>query len=200
MQCQCPIGALIERAVPQCHQWHQCGSLTVVGSIAAICLSVDENHCRPLLMPIGMEPSIARLLGTNICGNDFFIETCIRLYGQTYGTDLYNTDRVRQKSGTCLYTNVPQMCQLRFPIYLAHSFDKISSRVLSHYAQLINSGRFHFFNYPTILNNYRHYGRLSAPDYPLHDIESKRIVLIHGNNDYLSDARDIQKLVNQMKG
>ena len=43
---------------------------------------------------VGVEPLVAQLLGTSICGNDLFIDACIEIYGQTYGTDHYNTDKV----------------------------------------------------------------------------------------------------------
>ena len=64
----------------------------------------------------------------------------------------------------------------------------------------MNSNRFKQFTYPSVLDNMKKYKQLTAPDYPIEDITSNNIVLVYGDNDFLSDYKDIMRLVNDMKG
>ena len=75
--------------------------------------------------------------------------------------------------------------------------DRISSRELFHYAQLVNSGRFAKFDYGPIVN-LQVYNQTKPPSYPLKNIKSKHIYLHTGLNDALADPKDVKRLIEDL--
>ena len=77
--------------------------------------------------------------------------------------------------------------------------DDTSSRVLLHYAQAINTGRFAQFDFGPILN-LGLYNQIQSPNYPLGNITSKDIYLFQGLNDKLADPLDARRLYRRIPG
>ncbi|CAG2110162.1 unnamed protein product, partial [Medioppia subpectinata] len=124
----------------------------------------------PLVRPVTVGLGLPRPVAQYLC-----VEYNALLYGQ----DPFNTDHSR------------------LPAIFGNAFDDTSSRIYLHFAQLILNDKFSQFNYGTD-GNVAKYGQLSAPEYPLGNITSQDIVLVHGLNDLLADVLDVQRLANKI--
>ncbi|KAJ8728626.1 hypothetical protein PYW07_006322 [Mythimna separata] len=83
------------------------------------------------------------------------------------------------------------------PLILAHVPAGASTKTLVHYAQEIKqSGRFQKFDYGA-KENFKEYGTVTPPEYPLHKI-TLPIALFSANNDWLSSDVDVTNLYVQL--
>lgn len=83
------------------------------------------------------------------------------------------------------------------PLILGHVPAGASTKTLIHYAQEIkNSGRFQLFDYGPD-GNYKEYGTVIPPEYPLHKI-TLPIALFSSENDWLSSDIDVTSLYVQI--
>ena len=81
----------------------------------------------------------------------------------------------------------------------ARLLDQSSTLVLSHFLQLMAKNSFSHFDWG-LINNYRHYGSLHPPTYPLYNITSKKIALIQTKDkDVFSDYEDLKRLKSELK-
>ncbi|CAG2165712.1 unnamed protein product [Oppiella nova] len=108
----------------------------------------------------GTPREISEFMGQYICGNIALRYICVIYNDLLYGKDDTNTDLDRQA------------------VYFANTNDYVSSRVFIHLAQFILTNRFAKFDFGFTENLIR-YKTFSPPDYPLHDIESKDIILVN---------------------
>ncbi|XP_045504650.1 gastric triacylglycerol lipase-like [Colias croceus] len=83
------------------------------------------------------------------------------------------------------------------PLMLSHVPAGASTKTLVHYAQEIkNAGRFQQFDYGPE-GNFKHYGNLSPPQYPIHKI-TLPIALLSSENDWLAGDVDVTNLYVQL--
>lgn len=84
--------------------------------------------------------------------------------------------------------------QSRYDLYTRFAPAGTSSQEMAHYAQLVNTGTIHFFDYGAKVNQQR-YGMPTPPAYNLSNIGfSVPIALFSGGQDYLADPIDVQHL------
>jgi len=87
----------------------------------------------------------------------------------------------------------------RIAAYAAHFPTGVSTWVLAHFLQLAKSGRFQKFDYGKE-NNIIRYGQAFPPDYPLYQINLRRISIFYSINDAISNYRDVQKIQKYLTG
>ncbi|XP_067206779.1 lipase 3-like [Linepithema humile] len=78
------------------------------------------------------------------------------------------------------------------PMILAHFPSGTSVKTVLHYIQAINSGKFRAYDYGR-QKNMQIYNATVPPDYDLSRI-TVPIALIHGNNDWIVNEKDVKKL------
>ncbi|KAL3875548.1 hypothetical protein ACJMK2_033489 [Sinanodonta woodiana] len=81
----------------------------------------------------------------------------------------------------------------RIPVYIGHNPAGTSVRNMLHYAQSVNSGLFHKFDYGSEKENMRHYNQTVPPLYDVRKIETP-IAFFTGTEDWLSDITDVGML------
>ena len=67
---------------------------------------------------------------------------------------------------------------------------------MSHYGQLVNSGRFRQFDYGPFKNAIV-YKRISPPEYNLWKVRAP-VAIYHSQNDWLAVTKDVEKLVKSL--
>lgn len=82
-------------------------------------------------------------------------------------------------------------------VVFGHLISGISSKDLTHFAQLISSGRFQRFDYG-MAGNMKKYGSVIPPEYELSKITSA-VVLLCARNDYVSELEDIAILRSKLQ-
>ncbi|KXJ71265.1 hypothetical protein RP20_CCG021027 [Aedes albopictus] len=87
----------------------------------------------------------------------------------------------------------PEQVELQIvPILIGHSPAGASTKQVVHFAQGMRSHRFQQYDFGKI-KNLAVYGMAQPPEYNVSDI-SAPVVLYYGTNDYLAEARDVQRL------
>ncbi|XP_047986195.1 lipase 3-like [Leguminivora glycinivorella] len=82
------------------------------------------------------------------------------------------------------------------PVVLGHASAGSSVKQSVHYAQEIISGKFRRFDYG-VTQNIRRYGFREPPSYKLMNVKTP-VALIYSDADWLSDARDVEKLADSL--
>jgi hypothetical protein len=92
-----------------------------------------------------------------------------------------------------------QMDLKRLPVYMSHLPTGTSKWNLVHFAQAVRSGRMQMLNLGKE-GNLRCYGQSTAPLIPLGDISNPNIHLFRSDNDWLADPKDVQHLIDTLRG
>ncbi|CAL4072034.1 unnamed protein product, partial [Meganyctiphanes norvegica] len=86
--------------------------------------------------------------------------------------------------------------QKMVPMILSHNPAGSSTQTLFHFAQGVDSGNFSMFDHGVIENRKR-YGQAKPPPYDVSKI-TLPVTLFHGKSDWLTGAKDIQRLENSL--
>lgn len=142
-----------------------------------------------LMVPIsGFQFGALFLLPINIyprawlCRGSLFSTLCGHVYDQVFGASHgWNTTR--------------------FPVYAKFTSDHGSDMEFFHVFQLVQSGKFKKYNYALSSWNQFHYGKNSAPEYPIRNIDlSTKIILMSGPTDTLATREDVNLTVSTLRG
>ena len=93
--------------------------------------------------------------------------------------------------------NEEQMNLTRLGVYASGFPAGTSARNMVHFAQAVLSRRFARFDYGD--RNMQVYGSREAPEYPLENITSRHIIVFLSQNDWLSNPRDTDILVQRLR-
>lgn len=77
-------------------------------------------------------------------------------------------------------------------MFLSHTPAGASTYQLLHYAQAARTKRFHKYDWGT-WENLARYGRVTPPDYKLHNVQV-RVILHYADNDWLASPIDVHRL------
>uniref|UniRef100_A0A6P7FEU7 Gastric triacylglycerol lipase-like n=1 Tax=Diabrotica virgifera virgifera TaxID=50390 RepID=A0A6P7FEU7_DIAVI len=93
--------------------------------------------------------------------------------------------------------NYPCLDYEKRPIQITNNPDSICEKVITHYAQLINSGRFQKFDYGSA-GNLVAYNSATPPEYPLSDINVP-VTYIVSDNDWLAEKSNALLAYNKIR-
>ncbi len=77
--------------------------------------------------------------------------------------------------------------------YMSHYPAGTSIKALSHYAMIIQAGKFIYYDYGAE-ENMKRYGQRTPPEYKLQNIKDIPICLLDGKHDKLADPDDVKQL------
>lgn len=83
-------------------------------------------------------------------------------------------------------------------ILKGHIPAKTSSKTIKHYLQLVNSGKFHYYEHASTAENFKKYGTISAPSYDL-SLVTLPVILFSSQEDWLCTAPSIESLVQKIQ-
>ena len=89
-------------------------------------------------------------------------------------------------------------CPDRVKVYFSHSPSGTSRQSITHFKQIINSGKFQKFDFGKE-ENIKIYGKETQPEYDLDLIKEIPIILCGGLNDKITQIKDIRWLRDQLK-
>ncbi|XP_061709900.1 lipase 3-like [Cydia pomonella] len=135
------------------------------------------------------------------------IPIIINIFSSSVGSKLYMRrmcgGKGSMESLLCQYVvifvagfNLAHLNITYLPAVLSHSPTSASVKQCVHYAQGIVSGKFRRFDYGVTENMHR-YGSREPPDYKLTNINAT-VALIYSDGDWLSDDRDVEKLLTKL--
>jgi pimeloyl-ACP methyl ester carboxylesterase len=91
-----------------------------------------------------------------------------------------------------------QLNTTRLPVYLAHSPSGTSTRTMIHMGQMVKHGKFQAYDFGSKKENQQHYHQDQPFEYDLSEMEVP-VGLYSGGKDWLSDPKDVQILIGQLK-
>jgi len=94
--------------------------------------------------------------------------------------------------------DVEGLNKTRIPVYASHVPSGTATKNIVHFSQLVLSGNFQKYKYPTEQENIDHYGQATAPLYDVTQMEVPTAVF-WGGNDWLADPRDFEILRPKIK-
>jgi len=93
--------------------------------------------------------------------------------------------------------DIEQLNSTRLPVYLAHTPAGTSVQTLTHFSQLVESGKFAKYDYGSTTNKKLYGGETKPPVYDLKKIRTN-VALFWSDNDYLADPKDVAWLATQL--
>lgn len=95
--------------------------------------------------------------------------------------------------------DAPQMNFTLLPVIVGHTPAGTSSRTVLHFAQGVQSSRFRQFDFGDEERNLEEYGSTEPPEYSLAHVTCP-VVLYWGQNDWLTQPRDVAEIARQLPG
>ncbi|KAA0054492.1 triacylglycerol lipase 2-like [Cucumis melo var. makuwa] len=93
----------------------------------------------------------------------------------------------------CLNPSVSQ-------IFLTHEPQPTATKNMIHLSQMIRSGTISMYDYVDVIQNIKHYGQPTPPEYNMASIPTDfPLFLTYGGADALSDVNDVQLLLDNLK-
>ena len=139
----------------------------------------------------------------NICSTPVIESICVslvQLLAGNVGVKSFLSEAVSQSAITLLIVVLIIYC-LKSAIVgtiAVSGGNYLSTKILWQYGQFILDGRFHEFDYMNPKKNSMAYGQPHAPDYPLHKITSRNIVIFRGLNDPYCAKNDLDHLLSSL--
>jgi len=90
-----------------------------------------------------------------------------------------------------------QLNMTRMPVYMAHTPAGTATRVVQHFAQQVDTNKFHKFDFGTS-GNKKYYNQSTPPLYNVSAMETP-VVMFWGGNDWLADPEDVAQLLPELK-
>ncbi|XP_055527856.1 lipase 3-like [Wyeomyia smithii] len=119
---------------------------------------------------------ILKFIGSTVCSGEAPTgDLCSELLGRFFG---FSTEQAK--------TLLPEL--------LNKILTGISTKQLIHYGQLMDSGKFHQFDYKIFIQNMQHYKLGKPPEYNLSRI-TVPFTLFYGSKDFFTSRQDMKKLL-----
>ncbi|KAG8640552.1 triacylglycerol lipase 2 isoform X1 [Manihot esculenta] len=188
---------------------HSLGTLTALGAFSKNQL-VDKMRSAALLGPVaylGQIPSpFAKAAGDVLLANtSFWLGVAefdpIGAAAKTLVDDACKTPGVDCSDLLTAYTG-PNCCLDRsvLGVFLDHGPQSTSTKNLIHQSQMIKAGTITMYDYNNGDENRKHYGQATPPVYNMTDIPNDVALFLGcGAKDYLSDTKDVQLLLDNLK-
>ena len=88
-------------------------------------------------------------------------------------------------------TDESQMNSSRIPVFLADEPAGTSTKNFIHWLQLVRSGKMQKYDYEDVIQNMKHYGQSTPPQYDIGKINTD-VHLFWSPTDWLADEKDIE--------
>ncbi|KAL0537417.1 hypothetical protein IC582_026395 [Cucumis melo] len=109
------------------------------------------------------------------------------------GVDCVNLLTSFTGQNCCLNPSVSQ-------IFLTHEPQPTATKNMIHLSQMIRSGTISMYDYVDVIQNIKHYGQPTPPEYNMASIPTDfPLFLTYGGADALSDVNDVQLLLDNLK-
>ncbi|XP_031743507.1 triacylglycerol lipase 2 [Cucumis sativus] len=188
---------------------HSLGTLTALAAFSKHQL-LDMLRSAALISPIAhlgkVTSPIARNAADNFLGEVLFwlgvkefdprgkagiqllVEVCAKP-----GVDCVNLLTSFTGQNCCLNPSVSQ-------IFLTHEPQPTATKNMIHLSQMIRSGTISMYDYVDVIQNIKHYGQPTPPEYNMASIPTDfPLFLTYGGADALSDVNDVQLLLDNLK-
>ncbi|XP_050935572.1 triacylglycerol lipase 2-like isoform X2 [Cucumis melo] len=173
---------------------HSLGTLIALAAFSKHQL-LDMLRSAALISPIAhlgkVTSPIARNAADNFLGEagvQLLVDVCAKP-----GVDCVNLLTSFTGQNCCLNPSVSQ-------IFLTHEPQPTATKNMIHLSQMIRSGTISMYDYVDVIQNIKHYGQPTPPEYNMASIPTDfPLFLTYGGADALSDVNDVQLLLDNLK-